>query len=156
MLKRIDRIAAVTTIIRLRQLSAEADQLADQLAAQQLPDIDNTRESLSASARLRYYLRQRRRRNQLFAADLFADPAWDILLDLFASELDARPVSISDACLASGVPQTTALRWIQNLERAGHLHRMPSETDGRRVYLILSARSRRIVADWVSVTFNRI
>jgi DNA-binding MarR family transcriptional regulator len=156
MLKRVKGIADATTITRLRQLSAEADQLADQLAAQQLPDIDDSHESLSTSARIRYYLRQRRRRNQLFAADLFADPAWDILLDLFASELDARPVSISDACLASGVPPTTALRWIQNMARAGHLHRTPSETDGRRVYLILSARSRSTIADWVSVTFNRI
>jgi DNA-binding MarR family transcriptional regulator len=156
MLKRVDRIADATTITRLRQLSAEADQLADQLAAQGLQDIDYPRESISPLARVRHYLRQRHRRNQLFSAEIFADPAWDILLDLFVSDLEARPVSISDACLASGVPPTTALRWIKHLERAGHLRRTPSETDGRRVYLTLSARSRRNIADWVSVTFNRI
>jgi hypothetical protein len=63
------------------------------------------------AALARRYLRHRRERERLLP-DLFADPAWDILLDLFAASIERRPVSVSSACVAAAVPPTTALRWI--------------------------------------------
>jgi hypothetical protein len=58
--------------------------------------------------------RKRRLRGMMFeSAYLFADPAWDILIDLFiASEEDQR-ISVSSACIGSAVPTTTALRYIK-------------------------------------------
>ncbi len=46
---------------------------------------------------------------------LFGEPAWDILLDLFASEAEHIDVSVSSACLAAGVPATTAHRYLIEL-----------------------------------------
>lgn len=83
----------------------------------------------------------RRRRTKIFRSeDLFGEPAWDILLDLFIAAKERRRVSVTSACIGSAVPSTTALRWITILERQGLLMREADPGDARRVYVKLSAR----------------
>lgn len=83
----------------------------------------------------------RRRRTKIFhSEDLFGEPAWDILLDLFIAAKERRRVSVTSACIGSAVPSTTALRWITILERQGLLVREADPGDARRVYVKLSAR----------------
>lgn len=72
------------------------------------------------------------------ASDLFADPAFNILLTLYVSRNEARDVSTSAACTASGVPTTTALRWINALARRGMIHKRSLASDRRFTYLELS------------------
>lgn len=87
---------------------------------------------------VRALLRLRRSRDRFFAGDLFADPAWDILLELYAAALGQFRVSVSSLCVGAAVPATTALRWINHLEEKGMIMRRPDPTDGRRHFLILS------------------
>lgn len=87
---------------------------------------------------VRRMLRQRRMREQFFPADLFADPAWDMLLDLYASRLERQPVSVSSLCIAAAVPATTALRWIKTLTDAGLFSREEDPHDGRRIFVGLA------------------
>lgn len=83
----------------------------------------------------------RRRRTKIFGSeDLFGEPAWDILLDLFIAAKERRRVSVTSACIGSAVPSTTALRWITILEKQGLLVREADPGDARRVYVKLSAR----------------
>ena len=83
----------------------------------------------------------RRRRTKIFRSDdLFGEPAWDILLDLFIAAKERRRVSVTSACIGSAVPSTTALRWITILEKQGLLLREADPGDARRVYVKLSAR----------------
>ena len=83
----------------------------------------------------------RRRRNKIFGSgDLFGEPAWDILLDLFIAAKERRRVSVTSACIGSTVPSTTALRWITILEKHCLLAREADPGDARRVYVKLSAR----------------
>lgn len=83
----------------------------------------------------------RRRRTKIFRSDeLFGEPAWDILLDLFIAAKERRRVSVTSACIGSAVPSTTALRWITILEKQGLLVREADPGDARRVYVKLSAR----------------
>ena len=84
-------------------------------------------------------LRARRLRDRFFRGDLFADPAWDMLLDLTAARVEHTRVSVTSLCIASGVPPTTALRWIGQMTEAGLLERVEDETDRRRVFIRLSA-----------------
>ena len=81
----------------------------------------------------------RRRRDALFAPDLFADPAWDMLLELYALHLEQRRVSVSSLCIAAYVPATTALRWVAKLEEEGLAMRTEDRSDGRRTWIELSA-----------------
>lgn len=87
---------------------------------------------------IRNILRQRRLRSQYFDDGLFADPAWDILLDLTAARAEHERVSVTSACIASGVPSTTALRWIQQLLEIGLLDRTEDDRDRRRAFISLS------------------
>jgi hypothetical protein len=87
---------------------------------------------------VRRMLRQRRMREQYFPADLFADPAWDLLLDLYAARLERQPVSVSSLCIAAAVPATTALRWIKTMTDAGLFLREADPDDGRRIFIALA------------------
>lgn len=80
----------------------------------------------------------RRRRDRLFNADLFAEPAWDMLLDLFVQRHKERPVSIHSLCIAAAVPTTTAFRWIGKLEARGFIFRRPCSHDNRVIHVTLS------------------
>ena len=87
---------------------------------------------------VRQIIRQREARAKFFDAELFADPAWDILLDLTAARAEHTRVSVTSLCIASGVPPTTALRWISQMVEAGLLQRVEDEEDKRRAFIALS------------------
>jgi DNA-binding MarR family transcriptional regulator len=105
----------------------------------------------SGSVSVRQVIQSRRDRNAFFPAHLFADPAWDILLELYAARLDQQRVSTSEVCERSAVPPTTALRWIIALEVEGLIERRPDPLDRRRVFISLSAKG----ADGMQAYFDR-
>jgi DNA-binding MarR family transcriptional regulator len=90
------------------------------------------------AAMVRNILKLRRRRESFFDSNLFADPAWDILLDLYAAKLESKKVSVSSLCIAASVPPTTALRWISTMTEDGQLMREHDPDDARRVFIRLS------------------
>ena len=132
---------------RLQQLSEEVGRIASILAALSEQDHDlgvdeeeeegEERTPVDASF-VRSLIRARRLRDQFFKGDLFADPAWDMLLDLFAARLEDRRVAVSSLCIAAAVPPTTALRWIKALSDQGLFVRTADPQDGRRVFIQLS------------------
>ncbi len=87
---------------------------------------------------VRSIIKQRRMRDNFFESALFADPAWDILLDLMAARLSGQTVSVSSLCIAAAVPATTALRWITSMTKNGMLERKSDPMDARRVFMDLS------------------
>jgi hypothetical protein len=97
-----------------------------------------TRPPLPDSRLVRRIIRQRQLRARFFPAELFADPAWDMLLDLTAARVEHTRVSVTSLCIASGVPPTTALRWISQMTAAGLLERVDDETDRRRAFIGLT------------------
>ena len=101
---------------------------------------------------VRLVIRQRRMRDELFDAELFADPAWDMLLDLYAARLERHRVSVSSLCIAAAVPATTALRWIKSLTDQGLFERQEDPHDGRRIFVALSDRATAAMQRY----FNRL
>jgi DNA-binding MarR family transcriptional regulator len=89
-------------------------------------------------AEIRALLRLRRLRDNFFDPLLFADPAWDMLLDLMAARLEGDQVAVSSLCIAAAVPPTTALRWIKAMSDHGLFERHADPTDGRRIFIRLS------------------
>jgi DNA-binding MarR family transcriptional regulator len=87
---------------------------------------------------IRAIIRLRRMRDRFFRSDLFADPAWDMLLDLMAARLERMQVAVSSLCIAAAVPPTTALRWIKTMSENGMFVRIADPEDGRRVFIALS------------------
>lgn len=95
--------------------------------------------------------RDRRRRDSIFEdKSLFAEPAWDILLDLFVAAKEGRLVSVTSACIGAAVPSTTALRWIAILEEKGLLIRTPDTRDARRYNVRLTAKGYGAMVQYFS------
>jgi FixJ family two-component response regulator len=80
----------------------------------------------------------RRVRGQYFSSELFADPNWEMLLDLYDAALAHQDVTISSLGAASGVPLTTALRRMDTLQNHGLIQRAEDKQDRRRIIVKLT------------------
>jgi winged helix DNA-binding protein len=89
-------------------------------------------------------------RSSFFEPNFFCDPVWDMLLDLFLQQSLGRPVCVSSLCIASCAPSSTALRWIRALEEADLLERSRDPTDGRRVFVRLTASGHGKIAGYLA------
>lgn len=94
--------------------------------------------------------RERRIRDAFLSRELFGEAAWDILLDLYASEAEGRTVRVSSACIAAAVPPSTALRYLNEMERVGLLVRSPSPGDKRGQHIRLSDSARENMRELLS------
>lgn len=111
---------------------------------------DTSPDIVIEAAEVRRAIRGRRMRDQHFGGGLFEDPAWDMVLDLFAAELERTQVSVSSLCIAAAVAPTTALRWIAKLTEAGLLERHPDPFDRRRAFMELSPGAARAMRDHIA------
>jgi DNA-binding MarR family transcriptional regulator len=130
------------------RLTGEARSLRDRLlhllnALDELPEPQMELRATATVERIRTVLRARRMRDQFFEPALFADPAWDILLELYLAELAQYRASVGTVCIGAAVAATTALRWINLLEKKGLVLRRPDPNDARRFYLSLSAEATK-------------
>jgi len=135
---------------RLRQLSDEVGRIAATLArlstvpAGPEPDVRKPVEESVPDVpveAVRSVIRARRLRGRYFSEELFADPAWDMLLDLLQAEIAQLRVPVSSLCIAAAVPATTALRWLKSMTDQGLFVRRADPHDGRRVFVELSRES---------------
>jgi DNA-binding MarR family transcriptional regulator len=83
------------------------------------------------------YQARRERRLLTDWQDLFGEPAWDMLLDLYIAEHDGLRVTASNACAAADVPNSTALRWLHTLEQRGMIALDEDPADRRRSFVRL-------------------
>lgn len=132
----------------LARLSADSGQTGVAAASASTPDL-----SIEA---VRAVIHARRLRARYFAADLFADPAWDMMLELLRAELSQHRVTVSNLCQAAAVPATTALRWLNALVDKNLFVRRDDPHDGRRAYVELAPETshalRHYFAQLPSVT----
>jgi len=124
----VSRIAA--TLARLSTVPAAPQAVLRKPVEDDVPDV--------AVEAVRSVIRARRLRTRFFAEDLFADPAWDMLLDLLQAEIAQLRVPVSSLCIAAAVPATTALRWLKSMTDKGIFVRRADPHDGRRVFVELS------------------
>jgi DNA-binding MarR family transcriptional regulator len=108
----------------------------DEMLSKLISKSGAKKETFEEWVRLEYKRREKRR--NLFPGDILGEPCWDMLLDLAAASLDARITAVSSLCVASGAPQTTALRWLQLLEKHRLVLKSPHPVDGRRVNVSIS------------------
>jgi DNA-binding MarR family transcriptional regulator len=145
-------IASDKNAERLRQLSEEVSRIASTLARlsagpgaapAQLKAVPDTNVPPLSADTVRSVIRARRLRSRYFSEELFADPAWDMMLDLLQAEIAQLRVPVSSLCIAAAVPATTALRWLKTMVAQGLFLRRSDPHDGRRVFVELSADTSR-------------
>jgi DNA-binding MarR family transcriptional regulator len=145
-----DDVSRDSSDVRLRQLSDEISRIAATLARLSTGPGTNpvdkpeppTGEAPAVSIEtVRQVIRARRLRARYFDEELFADPAWDMMLDLLQAEIAQHRVPVSSLCIAAAVPATTALRWIKSMTDAGLFKRRADPHDGRRVFVELAPQA---------------
>jgi DNA-binding MarR family transcriptional regulator len=83
-------------------------------------------------------LAQRLTRFEHFPAELFHEPAWDMLLALFIAQEDRRVMNVKTLVASANAPVTTSQRWIDHLHKLKLIDRVIDPIDRRRMELSLS------------------
>ena len=139
---------------RMLELQRDAQRI-----AQAISELAEARPADSArpvsAPRIRAHIRARRLRDRFFSGALFADPAWDMLLDLGAARLEGRQVSVSSLCIAAAVPTTTALRWVKTLVDRGLFQRESDPDDARRAFIHLAPQAASALEACLDAVLNQ-
>lgn len=83
----------------------------------------------------RRLFRLRRMRDQAFGPELFGEPAWDLLLDLYVAASEPRSVSIIAVSIAAS---TDDVRWLDLLEEHGLVNLVHAGSETNRAIVTLS------------------
>jgi DNA-binding MarR family transcriptional regulator len=132
--------------VDLEKLSGEVSRLAGTLArlsAEALPTAPSTaRDQHGQLGQVQTVIKARRLRSRHFpAAEIFADPAWDMLLILYHAELLQNRITVSSLAGSAAVPPTTAMRWIGCMVKQGLFVKRPDRFDARRIYVELTEQA---------------
>lgn len=91
-----------------------------------------------ALANAKATLRRKLLRQQLLGyPELFGDPGWEMIVDVFIHELERKQLPVTSLCVTAGIPMSSALRLAQRLVDAELLIRVPDPYDGRRSFVKL-------------------
>lgn len=138
----------------LRALAHRVAELEARLVQGGVPAIHGLSDDKLATIATSIY-RTRQHRRSYFDPSLFAEPGWDMLLDLFINRVRGARVSTTSLCLAGGVPQATGLRWIGVLEKQGLLRRFNAPDDARLVLIEITAKGYRLMRKCVAESVTR-
>ena len=137
-----DRCETAGRLVRQLEdlLRTAPEQPAERASAGSSAMIDAARAAIDA----------RRGRDRVFGAGTFADPAWDILLDLFLAGEENRAVDAFGLCGRSPLAEGVILRSIAHLVQSDLVTRQANAADPRSIYLALTAEGRAKMLDYLS------
>lgn len=92
----------------------------------------------------------RRLRDRFLSNSLLGEPVWDMLLALYCFSASGKVLSVSGLCHSAGVPQTTALRWMQVMEQKKLIRRSKDLTDGRRTLISMTDETRHLLDGYLA------
>lgn len=97
----------------------------------------SNRTEIALRAAERAYRERRLRDSFVGSPELFGEPAWDMLLDLFIQQAKNESLSVKSACVNADAPCSTTLRWLRVLVQNGLivLDSDPADDDRSIVHL---------------------
>lgn len=98
---------------------------------------------------------RRRERNKFLGAEIFGEPAWDMLLALYCFDREERQLlTVTSLSLAAEVKPTTGLRWQRTLLSLGLMERDRAPKDNRCVYVRLTEKGRKLLEEYLRRVFR--
>jgi len=137
-------------LAEITRLRTQVSELTAALNKGKVSPIAGSMPARSHARLIKNVIDARNRRGAFLSPELFADPAWDILLDLFLAHQSQLKISVSSLCVASNVPSSTALRWVRTLEDQGLVERVADPLDDRRHSIALTQRGIDALAGYFS------
>jgi DNA-binding MarR family transcriptional regulator len=96
----------------------------------------------------------RRGREAALGRELFSDPAWDILLELYAARLGERRMTLRELARSIDIPESTTARWISVLSDRGFVIALNDRREMVEASIELSAQGlavmKRLIGYWGS------
>lgn len=135
---------------RMRQAATAAE--ATPPPPEKTPELDPIQRKRAA---LRELKAVRKDRAAHFPTELFSDPCWEMLLDLYDARLAGAEVTVTSLGAASGVPLTTALRRMEALQSHDLIRRMEDVADKRRMIVQLTEQGLRAVENFFDTYLAR-
>jgi DNA-binding MarR family transcriptional regulator len=137
---------------RLTELSVELEDLAGRLSALIREDVPQSPPLTPVLVRLVLALR-------LIGSDYFpaglGEPARNMMLVLYAAQLDQQRLTPTRLAAASAVPLATALRWLDIMQERNLVRRSRDPSDRRLVRLALTPRAVAGIEAYLSAIFER-
>ena len=81
---------------------------------------------------------------------LFADSCWNMCLDIYICGLKEQQVTVSAVAHSSGIPMTTAMRYINVMVEQGLLQKSSNPADHRMVFVAVSLECRNKIEKLLS------
>jgi len=95
-------------------------------------------------------LRVRSARERIFSRAICGEPAFDLLLGLYLRSGE-KEVSLTSLAKPSGVPYSSAMRWIRYLVGKGYVERTESKSDRRVTCVQLTPAGRAMMDEFLSI-----
>lgn len=131
-------------LARLVMAGAEADAHPKDVFTQ-----DKAAPGLSTWLMARELLHHRRQRTRFFAASMFGEPAWEMLLTLFANTPGEDGMTVNKLIAAAGVPATSGKRWLDYLEQEQLLTRRDHASDQRMTVVTLTPKAKGLLTNYL-------
>ncbi|KQS03806.1 hypothetical protein ASG11_05735 [Sphingomonas sp. Leaf357] len=126
---------------KLGSIAGEFGARADQIISSGRILPDNVADGpVDLVARARNIMASRKARRKFFPADLFHEPAWEMLMALFIIYEGEHTMNVKALVSCSDAPATTSQRWIDHLHKSGLIDRVTDTIDRRRIDISLSER----------------
>jgi DNA-binding MarR family transcriptional regulator len=105
-------------------------------------------------AQAKLILASRKRRLRHFGKGVFGEPAWEMLLLLYITVSGQRQ-TVARLSELSGASRSTAIRWIEYLEREKLVSREPHPTDKRTDFVQLTDKGKQKLEAYLSETLGK-
>jgi DNA-binding MarR family transcriptional regulator len=92
----------------------------------------------------------RRSRDKVFSNALFGEPAWDMLLALYAYPTRGILLGVTSLSYAADCPPATGARWQKVLEEEGLIRRGPRVSDSRVQLVGLTDKGRHLMEKYLT------
>nr|WP_243848373.1 hypothetical protein [Sphingomonas insulae] len=119
-------------------IAVEFGTRADRLAHESDSGVPMGAAALDPRELAKQLLAQRMARFDHFPAELFHEPAWDMLLALFVAHEERRTMNVKTLVASAQAPVTTSQRWIDHLHKLKLIDRVIDPVDRRRMEISLS------------------
>jgi len=91
-------------------------------------------------------------RSRLFDSYIVNASSWPLLVELFAAHLNETKMRTKELCAMSSLPQTTTLRYLDNLEKLDLVYREADQTDQRVTLVSLT----ELGASWIRKYYSSV
>ncbi len=91
----------------------------------------------------------RRSRSTLLSGLRFAEPLWDMILEMYVAAAEGKHFKVLKLCAVSGGSVTTALRYLKQLEEEGYMVRQADEYDTRSLIVVMQPSLQKAVDEWL-------